>query len=125
MWYDADIDALMRRTAMRPIPRRSVAPAEALTLGLGLAVVAVAILAFALNLTAAALLAFTILFYAVVYTAWLKRRTPENIVIGGAAGALPPVIGWAAATGGIGIECDPSVPDYVPLDPASLLGAVA
>lgn len=104
MWYDADIDAVMRRTAMRPIPRRAVSPAEALIFGLGLAAAAVAVLALAANVNAALLLAFAIFFYVVVYTAWLKRRTPQNIVIGGAAGALPPVIGWAAATGGIGLE---------------------
>jgi heme o synthase len=104
MWYDADIDALMTRTARRPIPSGRVAPGEALAVGLVLAVGGVVVLAFAANLVAAGLLAFTILFYVVVYTAWLKRRTPHNIVIGGAAGALPPVIGWAAATGDIGLE---------------------
>ncbi|UWU76547.1 heme o synthase [Bradyrhizobium huanghuaihaiense] len=104
MWYDADIDAVMARTAMRPIPCGRVSKIEALVFGAALAVVAVAALALATNLVAAALLAGTILFYAVVYTAWLKRSTPQNIVIGGAAGALPPVIGWAAATGEIGLE---------------------
>jgi heme o synthase len=104
MWYDADIDAVMTRTARRPIPSGRVGPGEALTLGLVLAGGSVVVLALATNLVAAGLLAFTILFYVVVYTAWLKRRTPHNIVIGGAAGALPPVIGWAAATGGIGLE---------------------
>jgi protoheme IX farnesyltransferase len=104
MWYDADIDAVMTRTARRPIPRGKVSSTEALVFGLTLAVAAVAVLGLTLNVTAASLLAFTILFYAVVYTAWLKRRTPQNIVIGGAAGALPPVIGWAAATGDVGLE---------------------
>jgi protoheme IX farnesyltransferase len=104
MWYDADIDAVMTRTAKRPIPRGAVSPAEALAFGLALAGSAVAVLAIAVNVTAAALLAFTIFFYVAVYTMWLKRRTPRNIVIGGAAGALPPVIGWAAATGEIGLE---------------------
>jgi protoheme IX farnesyltransferase len=104
MWYDADIDAVMARTAMRPIPRGTVSQAEALAFGLVLAGSAVAVLALALNSKAAALLAFTIFFYVVVYTAWLKRKTPQNIVIGGAAGALPPVIGWVAATGDIGLE---------------------
>jgi protoheme IX farnesyltransferase len=104
MWYDADIDAVMSRTAMRPIPRGKVTKREALVLGLVLGVVAVTALALATNLAAAALLAGTILFYAVVYTAWLKRTTTQNIVIGGAAGALPPVIGWAAATGQTGLE---------------------
>jgi protoheme IX farnesyltransferase len=104
MWYDADIDAIMSRTAMRPIPRGKVSRFEALVLGLFLGGFAVAVLALATNLTAAALLACTILFYVVVYTAWLKRATRQNIVIGGAAGALPPVIGWAAATGEVGLE---------------------
>jgi heme o synthase len=104
MWYDADIDALMTRTARRPLPRGKVSRAEALAFGLVLGGSAVAVLGLALNVTAAALLAFAIFFYVVVYTIWLKRRTPQNIVIGGAAGALPPVIGWAAATGNIGLE---------------------
>ena len=104
MWYDADIDAIMSRTAMRPIPRGKVSRFEALILGLFLGGFAVVVLALATNFTAAALLASTILFYVVVYTAWLKRATRQNIVIGGAAGALPPVIGWAAATGDVGLE---------------------
>jgi protoheme IX farnesyltransferase len=104
MWYDADIDAVMSRTAMRPIPRGKISRFEALVFGLVLGGLAVAVLALAANLIAAALLAGTILFYVVVYTAWLKRSTRQNIVIGGAAGALPPVIGWAAATGDIGLQ---------------------
>jgi protoheme IX farnesyltransferase len=104
MWYDADIDAIMSRTEMRPIPRGSVSRFGALVFGLFLGGFAVVVLALATNLTAAALLAGTILFYVVVYTAWLKRTTRQNIVIGGAAGALPPVIGWAAATGDVGLE---------------------
>jgi protoheme IX farnesyltransferase len=104
MWYDADIDAVMTRTAMRPIPRGQVSRVEALVFGLTLAGGAIAVLGIALNIRAAALLAFAIFFYVVVYTVWLKRSTPQNIVIGGAAGALPPVIGWAAATGEIGVE---------------------
>ena len=104
MWYDADIDAVMARTAMRPIPRGKVSKVEALVFGIVLGIIAVAALALATNLTAAVLLAGTILFYVVVYTAWLKRATQQNIVIGGAAGALPPVIGWAAATGQTGLE---------------------
>jgi protoheme IX farnesyltransferase len=104
MWYDADIDRMMKRTAMRPIPRGQVSGRQALIFGLGLAGGAVAVLGLALNIAAAALLAFAIFFYAVVYTVWLKRATPQNIVIGGAAGALPPVIGWAAAMGQVGIE---------------------
>jgi protoheme IX farnesyltransferase len=104
MWYDADIDAAMTRTAHRPLPSGRIGRGEALAVGLGLAAGSVVVLALATNLVAAGLLAFTILFYVVVYTAWLKRRTPHNIVIGGAAGALPPVIGWAAATGDVGLE---------------------
>jgi protoheme IX farnesyltransferase len=104
MWYDADIDAIMTRTAMRPIPRGKISRFEALVCGLVLSGFAVVVLALATNLVAAALLACTILFYIVVYTAWLKRATRQNIVIGGAAGALPPVIGWAAATGEVGLE---------------------
>jgi heme o synthase len=104
MWYDADIDGVMNRTAMRPIPRGAVSQVEALVFGLVLAGGAVAALGLALNVAAAALLAFAIFFYVVVYTAWLKRHSPQNIVIGGAAGALPPVIGWTAATGELGVE---------------------
>jgi heme o synthase len=104
MWRDADIDAVMTRTAMRPIPRGRISRLEALVFGLVLAAAAVAVLGLALNFLAASLLAFTIFFYVVVYTMWLKRRTPQNIVIGGAAGALPPVIGWAAATGNVGLD---------------------
>ncbi len=104
MWYDADIDAKMTRTARRPIPAGRVLPGEALAFGLTLSVFAVVVLGLLVNLVAAGLLAFTIFFYAVVYTMWLKRSTPQNIVIGGAAGAFPPVIGWAAATGSISLE---------------------
>ena len=104
MWYDADIDARMTRTAARPIPAGRVAPGEALAFGLMLAVGSVVVLGLLINIIAAALLAVTIAFYVVVYTMWLKRRTPQNIVIGGAAGALPPVIGWVAATGSIAVE---------------------
>jgi len=104
MWYEADIDALMSRTARRPIPRGTVSRPEALVFGVILACSAVAVLALAANFTAAALLAFTIFFYVVVYTIWLKRSTPQNIVIGGAAGALPPMIGWVAASGEIALE---------------------
>ena len=104
MWYESDIDAAMTRTAKRPIPRGKISRAEALLFGTALAGGAVATLGFALNVVAAALLAFAIVFYVVVYTMWLKRRTPQNIVIGGAAGALPPVIGWAAATGSVSLE---------------------
>src|SRR5262245_20330489 len=104
MWYDADIDAVMARTAQRPIPAGKVQPGEALAFGVTLGVGAVVVLGLLVNWMAAWLLAFTIFFYAVIYTMWLKRTTSQNIVIGGAAGAFPPMIGWAAATGGIGLE---------------------
>jgi protoheme IX farnesyltransferase len=104
MWYDADIDARMARTAARPIPAGRVLPGEALAFGLTLATGAVVVLGLLVNVLAAALLAVTIAFYVVVYTMWLKRLTPQNIVIGGAAGALPPMIGWAAVTGGLALE---------------------
>jgi heme o synthase len=102
MWYDRDIDAMMRRTALRPLPAGRMLPGEALGFGVVLAVGAVLVMALALNTVAAGLLALTIAFYVFVYTIWLKRRTPQNIVIGGAAGAFPPLIGWAAVTGDIG-----------------------
>ncbi len=104
MWYDADIDALMARTAARPIPRGHVTPEEALTFGTILSVFSVLTLGLLLNWVAAAILAFTILFYVVVYTMWLKRSTPQNIVIGGAAGAFPPMLGWATVTGTVSLE---------------------
>jgi protoheme IX farnesyltransferase len=104
MWYDADIDAVMSRTATRPIPRLRVAPGEALGFGITLAGFSTVLLGLLVSWLAAALLAFTIFFYVVIYTMWLKRSTPQNIVIGGAAGALPPVIGWAAVTGGVAVE---------------------
>ncbi|MDC0476871.1 heme o synthase, partial [Alphaproteobacteria bacterium] len=103
-WYDRDIDAVMSRTKTRPIPAGFMAPAEALTLGLVVSALSVLLLGLATNWLAASLLAFTIFFYAVVYTIWLKRRTPQNIVIGGAAGAFPPMIGWTAVTGSLSIE---------------------
>jgi protoheme IX farnesyltransferase len=104
MWFDADIDARMTRTAGRPIPRGRVTPEEAFTFGMVLAVGSVLTLGVLVNWVAGALLALTIAFYILVYTMWLKRRTPQNIVIGGAAGAFPPMIGWAAVTGGVSIE---------------------
>ncbi|MGB3244837.1 MAG: heme o synthase [Sulfitobacter sp.] len=104
MWWDADIDAVMRRTANRPIPAGKVEPREALYLGVALSGLSVMMLALAANLLAAAMLAFTIFFYVVVYSMWLKRLTPQNIVIGGAAGAFPPVIGWIIATGSFSVE---------------------
>ena len=104
MWFDADIDACMQRTASRPIPRGLVTADEALTFGVVLAIGSVVTLGVLLNWVAAALLALTIAFYLFVYTMWLKRRTPQNIVIGGAAGAFPPMIGWAAVTGSVTIE---------------------
>ena len=104
MWYDADIDRVMRRTATRPIPSGRVAAGEALALGIALSAISCVMLGLAANWFAGGFLAFTIFFYAVVYTIWLKRSTPQNIVIGGAAGAFPPMIGWACATGGISAE---------------------
>lgn len=104
MWYDADIDAVMTRTAKRPIPSGKVTSAEALGFGLVLSCFSVAILGLAVNILSAAILAFTIFFYAVVYTMWLKRSTPQNIVIGGAAGAFPPMIGWACVTGSVSVD---------------------
>jgi heme o synthase len=104
MWYDADVDALMSRTAGRPIPRGRVSPREALAFGLAASAVSVIALGFLTNAAAAGLLAFTIFFYIAVYTAWLKRSTPQSIVIGGAAGAAPPAIAWIAATGHVGLE---------------------
>ncbi|UCI06897.1 heme o synthase [Mesorhizobium sp. B1-1-8] len=104
MWYDADIDAVMTRTAGRPVPAGRVTPGEALSFGLVLSVLSVMTLGVLINWLSAALLAFTIFFYAVIYTMWLKRWTPQNIVIGGAAGAIPPVIGWAAVTGTVSLE---------------------
>ncbi|MEO9864743.1 MAG: heme o synthase [Yoonia sp.] len=104
MWWDADIDAVMKRTAKRPIPAGKVAPGEALGIGVALSFFSVILLLLATNALAAGLLAFTIFFYAVVYSMWLKRSTPQNIVIGGAAGAFPPMIGWAVATGSVTIE---------------------
>ncbi len=104
MWWDADIDAIMKRTANRPIPSGAVTPGEALGIGMALSFFAVILLFLATNALAAGLLAFTIFFYAVIYSMWLKRSTPQNIVIGGAAGAFPPMIGWAVATGGVSIE---------------------
>ena len=104
MWWDADIDAIMRRTKGRPVPSGLVLPGEALGVGVALSGISVVMLGLATNMLAAGLLAFTIFFYAVVYSMWLKRLTPQNIVIGGAAGAFPPMIGWVAATGSISIE---------------------
>ncbi|HUH85655.1 MAG TPA: heme o synthase, partial [Stellaceae bacterium] len=103
MWYERDIDALMERTRERPLPAGRMAPGDALGFGSVLAGAAVLVMGLALNWAAALLLALTIAFYVFVYTVWLKRRTPQNIVIGGAAGALPPLVGWAAATGTIGL----------------------
>ena len=101
MWYDRDIDAIMRRTRNRPIPAGRIQPGPALGFGVTLAVGSVLVMGLALNIPAALILALSICFYVFVYTMWLKRRTPQNIVIGGAAGAFPPVIGWAAVTGSV------------------------
>ncbi|UWR06435.1 MULTISPECIES: heme o synthase [Ruegeria] len=104
MWWDADIDKVMKRTKGRPIPSGKVEPGEAMALGLALSGLSVIMLGLATNWFAGAFLAFTIFFYVVIYTMWLKRLTPQNIVIGGAAGAFPPVIGWVAATGSMTLE---------------------
>ena len=104
MWWDADIDGLMKRTRNRPVPSGRVQPGEALGIGMALSGISIVMLALTANFVAAGLLAFTIFFYAVVYSMWLKRLTPQNIVIGGAAGAFPPMIGWAVATGGVSME---------------------
>ncbi|MPY71756.1 MAG: protoheme IX farnesyltransferase [Alphaproteobacteria bacterium] len=103
MWYDRDIDAVMARTASRPIPQGRMDPAAALGFGVVLAVGSVTVMGLAVNWAAAGLLAFTIAFYVFVYTMWLKRSTPQNIVIGGAAGAFPPIVGWAAVTGDVAL----------------------
>jgi protoheme IX farnesyltransferase len=104
MWYDRDIDAVMERTRHRPIPTGRIVPGDALGFGIVLATGSVTVMGLAVNITAAALLAVAVLFYVFVYTMWLKRRTPQNIVIGGAAGAFPPMIGWAAVTGSVSVE---------------------
>ena len=104
MWWDADIDAIMKRTKKRPIPAGKVGSEEAMQIGLALSAMSCVMLALATNIFAGLFLAFTIFFYVVVYTMWLKRLTPQNIVIGGAAGAFPPVIGWIAATGSMDVE---------------------
>jgi len=104
MWYDRDIDALMKRTKLRALPQGRMQPDDALAFGVVLTILSVMLMGLALNWVAAALLAAASLFYVFIYTIWLKRRTPQNIVIGGAAGAFPPMIGWAAVTGGISIE---------------------
>jgi protoheme IX farnesyltransferase len=104
MWYERDIDALMERTRNRPLPAGLIAPSNALGFGIVLAAASVMLMALATNLVAATLLAMTIGFYVFIYTIWLKRRTPQNIVIGGAAGAFPPMVGWAAATGSLSFE---------------------
>ncbi|MBT4567802.1 MAG: protoheme IX farnesyltransferase [Marinovum sp.] len=104
MWWDADIDRVMKRTRNRPIPAGLVAPEEAKALGFALSGFSVVMLGLAANWFAAGFLAFTIFFYVAIYTMWLKRSTPQNIVFGGAAGAFPPMIGWAVATGGVSVE---------------------
>jgi len=104
MWYERDIDALMTRTRNRPLPQGRVDPSEALAFGVVLTILSVGLMGLALNWTAALLLAFASFFYVFIYTIWLKRRTPQNIVVGGVAGAFPPVIGWAAVTGHVAVE---------------------
>lgn len=104
MWYEQDIDSVMSRTKNRPLPQGRVNPDEALAFGIVLTILAIGLMGVAVNWTAAALLAFASFFYVFIYTIWLKRRTPQNIVIGGAAGAFPPMIGWAAVTGTVTVE---------------------
>lgn len=104
MWYERDIDSIMSRTKNRPLPQGRVNPDEALAFGIVLTILSVGLMGVAINWTAAALLAFAAFFYVFIYTVWLKRRTPQNIVIGGAAGAFPPMIGWAAMTGTVTLE---------------------
>ncbi len=104
MWYESDLDALMSRTCLRPIPTGKIKKSQALYFGIALSILSTLVLYYSSNLLSAVLLAFTIFFYFFIYTIWLKRKTPQNIVIGGAAGALPPVIGWTIATGQISIE---------------------
>ena len=104
MWYESDLDALMTRTCLRPIPTGKVNKNQALIFGIALSIFSVVALDYFANTVSAALLLFTILFYVLVYTVWLKRKTPQNIVIGGAAGALPPVIGWTIATNSLSLE---------------------
>ena len=125
MWYDADIDEIMSRTRKRPIPAGKITPDEALAFGVTLSIGSVVTLGLLVNWFAGAFLAFTIFFYVIVYTMWLKRSTPQNIVIGGAAGAFPPMIGWACRDGHRqpGKLC--SVPDHLHVDAAALLGAGA
>ena len=125
MWYDADIDARMKRTANRPVPRGAISAGDALGFGLVMAGGSVFVLGVLVNWAAAGLLAFTIFFYVVIYTMWLKRRTPQNIVIGGAAGAFPPMIGWAAVTGGVDAGEHFAVPHHLLVDTGALLGAGA
>ena len=123
MAFDSDIDAIMRRTMNRPVAAGRISRADAAAFGGVLSAFAVMLMGLAVNYVAAGLLLFTIVFYALVYTVWLKRSTPQNIVIGGAAGALPPVIGWAAATGSYAAERLAPVRHHLPLDPAAFLGA--
>ena len=104
MWYESDLDALMERTCLRPIPSGIITKNQALIFGISTSIISIITLFLFSNITAAIILGITILFYVIIYTIWLKRKTPQNIVIGGAAGALPPVIGWSIATGSIGIE---------------------
>ena len=124
-WYEADLDAKMRRTAKRPLPAGRMDRQTALHFGVGLGVFSVLLMGLATNWLAAALLAVSILFYVLVYTVWLKPRTAQNIVIGGAAGAFPPLIGWVAATGHVALAAAAAVRDHLPVDAAAFLGAVA
>jgi protoheme IX farnesyltransferase len=123
MWYESDLDALMTRTCLRPIPTGKVNKNQALIFGVTLSIVSVVALDYFSNRISAILLLSTILFYLFVYTIWLKRRTPQNIVIGGAAGALPPVIGWTIATGSLSLEPITFFFNNIFLDPISFLGS--
>ena len=122
MWYDAEIDGIMTRTCLRPIPLGKIKNNHALVFGTVLSFISVAGLYFFSNFLSALILAITILFYIFIYTIWLKRSTPQNIVIGGAAGAFPPVIGWTISTNTIGIEPIILIFNYFSLDPVSFLG---
>ena len=123
MWYERDIDAIMHRTSNRPLPEGRVDPDEALSFGIVLTIGSITLMGLAVNWVAAGLLALASFVYVFVYTIWLKRRTPQNIVIGGASGAFPPMIGWAAVTGDVSVALGPAVPADLHVDAAPFLGA--
>ena len=122
MWYEADLDALMKRTCLRPIPTGKVTKNQAFVFGVSTSIISIVALYFFANLLSAIILAITIIFYVVIYTIWLKQKTPQNIVIGGAAGAFPPIIGWTIATGNIAVEPILLFLIIFFLDPFSFLG---